>query len=469
MNEDEYREHFEDLLREEGSTVVPPPDVPEEEMSEQDKAQYRLHLLTTALTRYKGLVFEPDETEQPPENLDKKVDDIMAIIARRREKDINGVEAEETPDPPSTGESKSGDSGDKGKIILFSRWQRVITAAAAAAVLIVVFWLAYFTPDEPPRPPAPREKVAYMLDIRGEVSILRPDAEEMALGPDAGSVVLYSDDDVFLTEGSGAIITAFEDVYFLSEAGTYRIQPRRLVRTDKEPYSEIRPVISAREETTPDHMVEETLLAYAPTELLNDVTPTVLRDVRPEVYILSPAGMMYSDQPVFRWSEPGLAEDTEPEYEITVMSIDHNEAVVTVKTSRPEFRWEDTGMEPLERGGEYQLYIKRGGRLLGGSNGFFRIMERENADKLGTVLDTIETALPEGRAGLFIKANIFMSDRWRCFSEAREKAAELVEKHPENLIYLRLLQHSYNKLRMPEAVEAVQRRITITDTIETDD
>ncbi len=473
MKENEYRKYFEKLLREEGDTVVARPDVSEEEMDEKDVAQLRLHLLTAALTKYKGLIFEPDETEQRPEDLEEKADNIMAMIAERREdqeSDNNGPDAGEkkTNDEINrdrTSEPSPPEDGGK-KIINFSTLHTVITAAAAAAVLIIVAWLAIDRPVEP-EVTAARVQVAYLLDIRGEIRLSRPDAEEKILRPDAGSELLYSQDEVFIPEGSQATVMFPGRAYNLTENDHFRVLADTVEREEDGRWYAQKPSISVFSEHDAIVTLNEEQIVKAPERMFAAVTPRKLRwflAVKPRVTILSPRGRTLSDAPYFIWRDSTEEEAEEkPVYEVSVILLDEmgepEAASSWYETEQREFTWDDTGWPDARRGREYIVHIRRNEELLTDGRDTFRIMGKKEADNFKRRLDAIRETLPEGQSRLFLKANLLMSEKWRCYAEARIKAAELVDSYPEDVTYLKLLQHCYQALEMPENVREVQKRL----------
>ncbi len=483
MREKEYRKYFEGLFREHTGPVVPRPEAPEENMTDRDKAQLRLHLLTRALTQYKGLIFEPDETEQRPENLDEQVDNIMAIIAERSaeretennrpgpdEKKTNGeMNRDESCEPRPAGENEVDDAGHNGKIILFSRWQRVITAAAAAAVLIVVLWLAHFTPDEPPPTPVERKQVAYLLDIQEQIRLLRPDESGKIPGKilkqDPASVVLYSQDEISVPEGGAAKVIFPGSVYILSEGNHFRVREDALERQEQGSWHAQRPVMSTPDAEDALAILEAERIALPPDRMFAQITPRDVRAVEPKVTVLSPRGRTLSQTPTFIWEDPSEKDD--PVYELAIALLDEIGEPAAAsswhETGQQKFSWDETGWPDAQRGQQYMVYIRRNGELLTDGSFRFHIMSQQDAEALGERLSTIKETLPEGRARLFLKANLLMSERWRCHAEARMKAETLVSSAPGDVTYLKLLQHCYQALDLSEKVREVQRRLDALD------
>ncbi len=436
----------EDLLREDRGPVVPEHDDSGMDSSRQENDRKDLHVLTSVLVKYKALLFEPDKAELEPDDMDRQVDEFMERSAHIRPKE----------------EIKESDK--KGKIIsLFSGRTNVLKPLAVAAVFLLVFTVAVFKYHTAKHPVVEIEpkKFAYLTDVQGTVDIFRHKEDIKLTADAAGSIHLYTGDEISIASKSGAIITSADDVFFLTDEGQYRIFSDRLLRVDKEPYSEIRPVLSARIDADPDHFIDVQQIAMAPMDLHREVEPPIYRDVELEAYVLSPSGIILSDMPRFKWADRETLEDNEePVYEVTIRSVDRDEIVGTVRTNDQEFKWGETGFEPFQRGGEYMLFIRRNGRIITRDDGvLFRVMGEQKAEMLSGILATISEAIPDGEARRFITANLLVSPNWQCYSEALYEAQKLVEKSPESLTYLKLLQRCYNKLNMPAAVRAIQQHI----------
>ncbi len=298
-----------------------------------------------------------------------------------------------------------------------------------------------FEPDNPP--------VAYLFRNNADVRVARGDTVDESLL--TTSSVLLHEDLVFVSGKLPAIVVFPFAVTLIETPGNYRIDGKTgQVRNE------------SNHQPLPTNRVDaDQPLVIPPAQLLASLPPpSALPHSQAAAHILSPKDATYSQNPDIVWIPT-----PEKPLEIVLMPLPGDETATepgaerTVRGQAGRLAWSETGWDPLPRGSNWRLSLRRDDTVIATAS--FRVLSEPESATIEHRLDAARRLIPEGMARTFSEASILLENRPSCAAEARLLAMRLWQspRSEDNLIYLKLIERAYNRMAMPQAVEKFQSEI----------